>query len=89
MNNKSQLQLKYETLLAEQERRRNGFAEKAFAVIGAHFAVLGIFAASGLNSFFFISSALALALFLMVVGINSWGFHLNLRDAKRCLSKRN
>lgn len=87
MHKRTQLLARYETLTAELGRRRNGMPAKAFAVVSSVLALLSVGLSAGLASPLFVVPAVALALFLIGFGINSWGFRRNLQDTKNALSQ--
>lgn len=87
MHAKTQIQSKHDTLTAELVRRREGFPAKAFAVLAALLSLLALYLSAGANSLLFIVPAAIVTLFLIVVGINAWGFRRNLVETKQALAQ--
>jgi hypothetical protein len=89
MDTKTQIQSKHDALNAELKRRREGFPAKAFAIFAAMLSILALNLAVGANSLLFIGPAAVVTLFLIVVGINAWGFHRNLHESTQALTNLN
>lgn len=87
MHADTQIQSKHDTLTAELVRRRQGFRAKAFAVVAPLLSLLALYLSAGANSILFIVPAAVVTLFLVVIGINAWGFRRNLVDTKQALAQ--